>query len=246
MSASRWRFLLALLLCAISALLCLTHSLIFHDPKMLFYYLLLDVAFVPVQVLLVSLILEGLLSARENRNLRKKLQMVIGAFYSEAGTRLLVELARFLPDVEGMCGDLRPSGKWTVRDFHAARARIEGRSLRLESRRASLESLRDFLDGKRDFCLRLLENPGLLEHDSFADLLWAVLHVAEELSARPVLADLPAPDYEHLSVDLTRAYGRLLGQWVNHLGHLQEDYPYLFSLAVRTNPFDPNASVVLR
>jgi hypothetical protein len=25
--------------------------------------------------------------------------------------------------------------------------------------------------------------------------------------------------------------------------HLQEDYPYLFSLAVRTNPFDPDAKV---
>jgi hypothetical protein len=25
--------------------------------------------------------------------------------------------------------------------------------------------------------------------------------------------------------------------------HLKNDYPYLFSLAVRTNPFNPNATV---
>jgi hypothetical protein len=25
------------------------------------------------------------------------------------------------------------------------------------------------------------------------------------------------------------------------MAHLREDYPYLFSLAVRTNPFDPEA-----
>jgi len=25
--------------------------------------------------------------------------------------------------------------------------------------------------------------------------------------------------------------------------HLKNEYPYLFSLAVRTNPFDPNASI---
>jgi hypothetical protein len=28
--------------------------------------------------------------------------------------------------------------------------------------------------------------------------------------------------------------------------HLKANYPYLFSLAVRTNPFDTNASVITR
>ncbi|MEJ2700855.1 MAG: hypothetical protein P8Z79_00265 [Sedimentisphaerales bacterium] len=28
----------------------------------------------------------------------------------------------------------------------------------------------------------------------------------------------------------------------SHMEHLKSDYPYLFSLAVRTNPFDSNAS----
>jgi hypothetical protein len=28
--------------------------------------------------------------------------------------------------------------------------------------------------------------------------------------------------------------------------HLKADYPYLFSLAVRTNPFDANASVEVK
>ena len=37
---------------------------------------------------------------------------------------------------------------------------------------------------KRDFLLRLLENPNLLEHDSFANLLLAVFHLTEELAQR--------------------------------------------------------------
>jgi len=28
--------------------------------------------------------------------------------------------------------------------------------------------------------------------------------------------------------------------------HLKKEYPYLFSLAVRTNPFDPRASVEVK
>lgn len=33
---------------------------------------------------------------------------------------------------------------------------------------------------------------------------------------------------------------------VAYMKHLKEDYPYLFSLAVRTNPFDPNASAEVK
>jgi hypothetical protein len=34
-------------------------------------------------------------------------------------------------------------------------------------------------------------------------------------------------------------------EWLDHVQHLQTAYPYLFSLALRTNPLDPNASVTV-
>jgi len=34
-------------------------------------------------------------------------------------------------------------------------------------------------------------------------------------------------------------------EWLSHMEHLKSDYPYLFSLAVRSNPFDPNASIAV-
>ena len=46
------------------------------------------------------------------------------------------------------------------------------------------------------------------------------------------------------------AYGQrpviLIKEWLVYLQHLKREYPYLFSLAVRTNPFDPGASVEVR
>jgi hypothetical protein len=45
---------------------------------------------------------------------------------------------------------------------------------------------------------------------------------------------------------MRRAYALLFSEWISYLSHLREDYPYLFSLAVRTNPFDRDASVVVR
>ena len=72
------------------------------------------------------------------------------------------------------------------------------------------------------------------------------VHLAEGLVQRPSLEGLPAADMNHLSGDMRRAYGLLFSEWISYLAHLREDYPYLFSLAVRTNPFRPDASAVVR
>ena len=93
--------------------------------------------------------------------------------------------------------------------------------------------------------LALLENSNLLEHESFTNLLWAVFHLTEELSQRKDLQDLPKVDLEHLGVDVKRVHGLIIIEWLSYMNHLSQDYPYLFSLAMRTNPFDANASVAL-
>jgi hypothetical protein len=112
--------------------------------------------------------------------------------------------------------------------------------------RVDLEALGDFLRSERDFLVRLLENPVLLEHQAFTDTLWAVFHLAEELAYREDKKALPDTDRAHLAGDATRAYRALVGQWLDYLLHLKRRYPYLFSLAVRTNPFDQHASPIVR
>ena len=112
----------------------------------------------------------------------------------------------------------------------------------LEADRAKLEELQAFLVGKRGFLLRLLENPNLLEHESFTNLLWAVFHLADELGHREEIGRVPDTDHEHMLGDITRAYELLAAEWLSYMRHLQANYPYLFSLAMRTNPFDPHAS----
>jgi hypothetical protein len=69
--------------------------------------------------------------------------------------------------------------------------------------------------GERDFLVRLLENPILLEHESFTELLRAVFHLTEELAAREDLGNLPDSDYKHLAGDIKRAYVLLVHQWLD-------------------------------
>jgi hypothetical protein len=35
-------------------------------------------------------------------------------------------------------------------------------------------------------------------------------------------------------------------EWLSYMHHLRKTYPYLFSLSMRTNPFNPDASPVVK
>ena len=81
--------LFGLLLILLSILFYSLHYAIFRDLHHIFLYLIGDIAFVFIEVLIVTLILHHILSEREKQAMLKKLNMVIGAFFSEVGTPLL-------------------------------------------------------------------------------------------------------------------------------------------------------------
>ena len=240
-----WQVYLGLFLVALSVLLYFFHYAVFGDAHHIFIYLVGDIAFVPVEVLLVTLIIHRLLGVREKRAMLYKLNMVIGAFFREVGTKLLADLAQFDKDSESVRNDLVVSEEWTDETFREVRKRIKRHQPGIDIRKADLDALREFLRGKRDFLLRMLQNPNLLEHESFTDLLWATFHLADELAHRGDLKSLPDSDREHLEGDIKRVHDHLSSQWTDYMKHLKEHYPYLFSLAMRTNPFDPTASPVV-
>jgi hypothetical protein len=90
--------------------------------------------------------------------------------------------------------------------------------------------------------LRLLENQNLLEHDAFTGLLMAVFHLTEELESRSDIMQIHGADKKHLANDMKRVYGLLISEWLSYMKHLKDNYPYLFSFAMRTNPFDLQAT----
>ncbi|MBW2222084.1 MAG: hypothetical protein JRF22_06105 [Deltaproteobacteria bacterium] len=246
MKRFNWQILLGLSLIALSAFFYLIHYAIFRDAHHIFIYMIGDIAFVPIEVLLVTLIIHQLLSVREKRSMLKKLNMVIGAFFSEVGTRLLESFSEFDTHPDTIRKDLIVSKDWSSKEFSRAIKHLKKYDYSVDSKKGNLEELQRFLADKRDFLLGLLENPNLLEHESFTELLWAVFHLTEELSYRKDVNQLPNTDYQHLSGDIKRTYVLLLSEWMVYMKHLKTDYPYLFSFSLRTNPFDPSASPEVR
>lgn len=201
---------------------------------------------VGVFVGLVANSIEYLIEKRERAERLKKINMIIGVLFSEVGIRLLRAFGEKDPAIGEIRSALIIGNSWTDADFARASALMGSHAFAVKSQDMDLPALRDALKKRRDFMIRLLENPDLIEQEEFSDLMQALFHFTEELSVREHLTDLPATDYAHLSGDINRVYRILVFTWLRYMQHLKTHYPYLFSLAMRTNPFDANASPIVK
>jgi hypothetical protein len=246
MKGLRFYVVLGAVLMAASAMLYYVHYLIFGDAHHIYIYLLGDVAYLPLEVFLVVIVLERLLARREKLDILQKMNMVIGAFFSEIGNYLLADLIRYFTNRVDISRNLNINSGWTTADFKRADAFAYHLKIDMDITKIDLESLKKFLSSKRAYLLTLLENPNLLEHDRFTDLLWATTHLDEELEARASLKDLSKADLEHLTIDIQRMYDHLASEWLDYIQHLKANYPFLFSLVLRTHPFQakPGAEFV--
>lgn len=227
---------------AASALFYYIHYLIFGDPHHIFIYLLGDFSFLPLEVFIVVIVIERILTRREKQAILYKLNMVIGAFFSEIGNYLLADLIRNFDNREEISRNLGLTRDWNAKEFKQASAYAYNLEIDLDIRKIDLEALKAYLSKKRIYLLTLLENPNLLEHDRFTELLWATTHLDEELEARSSLKDLPKADLEHLTIDIERMYDHLASEWLDYVQHLQANYPFLYSLVLRTHPFQDKPS----
>jgi len=236
---------LAIAFVALSALVYSIHYLIFRDIHHIFIYMVGDLAFLPLEVLLVVVIIERLLARREKQAKLEKLNMVVGAFFSELGNHLLQDLLKHFDNRLEISRHLNIAESWTRKDFQKAVTFADHLKVEVDCRNVDLGGLKTFLAQRREFLLTLLENPSLLEHDRFTDLLWAVTHLDEELEARPSLVGLPDNDLKHLAGDIQRLYDHLASEWLDYVQHLKSKYPFLFSLVLRMHPFQEHQSAII-
>lgn len=239
------QILLGVLLLLLSAAAYSIHYFIFRDAHHIFIYMIGDFAFVFIEVLLVTIIIHQLLEDRERRNRLEKLNMVIGIFFSEVGTNLLAYFSDLDPNLEQLRSDLVVTEDWSDKEFNNVSKKLKQYRYKIVPDKLDLEKLRIFLIGKRDFFLTMMENPNLMEHESFTELLRAVFHLTEELKFRNTISNLPDTDLHHIAGDIDRAYAMLVIEWLSYMQHLKDNFPYFFSLALRTNPFDQDASAVV-
>jgi voltage-gated potassium channel len=177
---------------------------------------------------------------------RHRLNMLIGVFYTEVGNKLLHTFSRFDPNINKLRKDFMVTPEWSATEFQQLKKRLNAYQHSIDPALLDLEEIRGYLQEKGDLLVHQLENPDLVENETYAELLWAVVHLRDELAARHSLKDLPESDIAHLVVDVERSYSLLTQQWIDYMQYLKNRYPFLFSLALRTNPFVENPSAIVR
>ena len=118
MKYSTWYLIIAVLLLALSAVFYMFQIHIFHNEEETFFLMLQDLSFVPINVLLVTLIIDRLLKRREKQNLLNKMNMVIGVFFNEIGRELIKICGGFIENIprvlpEGVSASIH-LGSWPV------------------------------------------------------------------------------------------------------------------------------------
>ena len=199
-----------------------------------------------LEVFIVVVVIERVLARREKRAFLYKLNMVIGAFFTEIGNYLLADMLRYIRNRDEIAARLNIQSGWTPREFKDADRYANYLRIDVDMDRVDLDELKAYLHDKRPYLMTLLQNPSLLEHDRFTDLLWATMHLGEELEMRESFEALPPGDRAHLAVDIQRMYDNLTSEWLDYVQHLRAAYPFLFSLVLRTHPFQPNPSPEVR
>ena len=247
MKKYKWEIKLSIVLFLTSIVLYFIQYMIFRNIKAEYENLFSQLSFLPIYVLIVTVIIEQLLNKKEKENIVRKLNVVIGIFFNEIGRNLLSEFSL----VDKNFDSIKQGFIFTINSFE--KQNIESLNILKDYRgnirydnTEQLIELRDLLTSKKEFFMQLMANSNLLEHETFTELLLSLFHLYEELSKRSSLEKICKADYRHLISDIERAYLLLLIEWVYYMKHLKEEYPYLFSLELRLNPLNPNASIEIK
>jgi hypothetical protein len=240
----RNNILISIVMIVIAIAIYIAQVILFNNPNQTMFYLLQDLAFLPISVILISYILEKYLKNKEKEENFKKLQIVVSAFYSEVGTNLIRKLSLFDNNLAFFKGKIDLSHELDSKEKKLILNQIMNFEYDMDIEKSDLEELKEFLISKKTYITRMFENPNMLEHSRFLDMLWSVFHILDELENRDHLNSLPDSDKEHLANDLKRAYPLLIIEWIEYMTYLNKEYPYLYSLAIRKSPFENNHIII--
>lgn len=91
-----------------------------------------------------------------------------------------------------------------------------------------MDKILQLLDAKTEIILTIASNPHLLDHETFTDLLWAVLHLREELYSRMDL-QVSQADRQHILMDSKRVFDLYLENWGQYCEYVRKEYPYYYN-----------------
>jgi hypothetical protein len=242
MKPTKWKTLFSIKLIIASIIIYILHYLIFKDSHHIFIFLLEDIAFIPLEVLFVSLVIHKFMDNKEKELILEKLYILIGVFFNEVGNQVIKEITPAVNSKNNVCNsffdDKILNEDVTDKEFNKYINTIKNTETDIQIKNIDIKKLANFLEEKRSFLINILQNPMLLEHDAFTTLIRYLFYLGDQLSHHLNCDCLEEDDLKIVKKEIEKLYPLLLYEWYNYIKHLKADNEYVFSIVLKNNPFN--------
>lgn len=223
----KYYLVVSIILIVLSLIMFFIHYEIFGQLENTIYYSVMNLCFIPINILAVTVLFDKLTERRRYNERLSKLNMLVGIFFSDMGYKLLNIIALGDENIKKEkldFNDLKACGNWLKEYDH-----------NIKFEKIDYEELKNLVVENRGILASLISNENILEHETFSDLLIALVHLRDEI----VLVrykELTKDDSKHIKGDVVRVYKALTVQWTSYLQHLKEFYPYQYNSYIKINP----------
>ncbi|MDO4619497.1 MAG: hypothetical protein Q4B09_02645 [Lachnospiraceae bacterium] len=221
-----------LLLLLMSAVVYGIQLLIFHDPNTTEFYILQDIAFLPISIAVATVVIGQYVDSREKQERREKTQMLTSTFFTEIGIELLELLLPLTTDKETVNALLDRMDIDDDKTLDELRPVIRQSELPLKADEKSYETIRNLIIDRREILLIISSNPLLLDHEDFTKLLWALFHLLDEFRLRGTYTELSDGDLAHMEHDLEELLKLLLTSWARNVLFTKRNYPSYYNASL--------------
>ena len=174
--------------------------LIFHDERTTAFYLLQDLAFMPVTIAIATLVVGELVDEREKKERLEKTKMLTSSFFTGIGAFLIREILR-MTDADGFVHEVVKNGAEQSGTVGEIQRQLENEKLNVHIDAAGYTKIQQIIRSNQTNILVIASNPLIIEHECFSEMLWGVFHLMDEF---------PSSAYE-LGRECTVSEGNLSG-----------------------------------
>lgn len=224
-SRTRW---LIVGLVALSALIYGIQIVVFRDLRTTEFYILQDLAFVPISFAITSVVVGVIMDEHEKRDAQRKTRMLTSAFFTGLGAGLTSALLA----VSDSQIDPKELILQSEKELPAMQKKVMEADICVHIDEESYTKIREMILGWQSELITLASNPMLLDQECFAQLLWGVMHLTDEFRLRGEWGDLSQGDIDHFNEDFERVLRLLLANGMSNGLFLKTAFPAFWGTAV--------------
>jgi len=224
-----WLIFFGVLLLTTSATVYLFHYMIFRDAHHIFLYLIGDIGFVPLEVILITMVFHKFLLRKEKHVKFEKLNAVVGVFFTRVGNDLIQFLSQYDLQYEETKKFIDVHNDWTTSDFDKKIKEFRTYKANIDTDQIPLSVLQRIIKKEESLILQVFGNTDMLDSYSLAYLFHTMFHLIDNLdhSTKNGRTSL-----HKLDINVEKLYTFLIYRWLHYTKHISEFYPHHYPTLV--------------